>query len=752
MASLALPRRLGAAVALVTSFIVGASSILAPQARAQGTLELAEVYGSPGILDSISFVTRQATMFDPDGAGPRPSMLVFGVGNFARVGGLPGGHVFTWDGERYAKLDAGITSGRVLMFAVAGGELYGAGGVGLDGAPLAQCVIRWTGTRWQEVSAGRFNGSMLALAVWNGQLVVGGNFTQAGSTPAQGLVQLQQGVWVPLAQGPAPVTINAITSDAEGLAVGGVFTSINGVDAVNVARLEPAGWRALGAGITTTVNALIVHQGQLHAGLASGTPPVQVWNGTTWQPNGLVARGAVSSLASVGNDLFVSGSLTVFPPPPPFPDAQVVRLSAAGTQLILSWNTENSILADQSSVYCLSLVNNVATGGATVWRISRWDNTTETLHTVGAPAPARFSGNNPSSDINLVETLKNVAGTTYATGFFRQVGDAPAFHTAKYDNRTWTAVPFPAPTVALSSSFAAVVHDAIAYQGDVVFCGSFNTRTAGFGRSIIAWNGTDWRGFGVGIEGVGLTMAVLGDDLIVAGRITSAGGTPVNNVARWNGTAWEAMGDGFNNFVSNLIVFQDQLYAMGIFTQSGSTPLPQSVARWNGTAWESLGTRRALNLPNSATFEPVIFQGKLYIGWNGDGQGDSTTVLARWDGASWSTVRVPTTQPFAWAITVHDNKLVVRVAGSSTVPDNILLYDGQAWESLPGFAQNFGRGFPVSAAASLGDDLWIGGRTGISTISSHPWLAKYRTVTPRGVILPTRGQRSHGVKHDEVPR
>ena len=145
---------------------------------------------------------------------------------------------------------------------------------------------------------------------------------------------------------------------------------------------------------------------------------------------------------------------------------------------------------------------------------------------------------------------------------------------------------------------------------------------------IAKWNGTAWS-----IVGGGTTPGspspifdmVVHDDgsgpaLYVGGRFTSAGGVPVNNIARWNGTAWSDVGGGVtggNAEVHALAVldegFGPTLFAGGRFTNAGGVAV-SNVARWDGASWSSVGAGfddlvRALTV-HEATGDPnLIIEG-----------------------------------------------------------------------------------------------------------------------------------------------
>src|SRR5262249_45825741 len=64
-------------------------------------------------------------------------------------------------------------------------------------------------------------------------------------------------------------------------------------------------------------------------------------------------------------------------------------------------------------------------------------------------------------------------------------------------------------------------------------------------------------------------LAVCRGDLIAAGLFSTAGGTPVSNIARWDGSAWQPLDAGVNGETFALLVTDDTLVAAGAFTMAG---------------------------------------------------------------------------------------------------------------------------------------------------------------------------------------
>src|SRR5262249_35978058 len=88
-----------------------------------------------------------AVTWDPDGAGPRPELLVVG-GSFG-TGDKSGRNVAAWDGVRWSLLGTGV-NGTVNALTVFHGELI-AGTSYLNQNDNSAIVVRWNGSNWSPL-------------------------------------------------------------------------------------------------------------------------------------------------------------------------------------------------------------------------------------------------------------------------------------------------------------------------------------------------------------------------------------------------------------------------------------------------------------------------------------------------------------------------------------------------------------------------------------------------------------------------
>jgi hypothetical protein len=150
-----------------------------------------------------------STVFDPDGAGPAPPVLVVG-GSFTSAGGLPANNIAMWDGSAWHPLGTGVEEAVWSLAAFdedgpgpnppvlfAGGYFTTAGGV------VVNNIARWDGANWSSVgggAGGKLRG-VLALIVFDengsGQpaLFAGGEFTTMGGISTGHLARWNGTTW-----------------------------------------------------------------------------------------------------------------------------------------------------------------------------------------------------------------------------------------------------------------------------------------------------------------------------------------------------------------------------------------------------------------------------------------------------------------------------------------------------------------------------------------------------------------------------
>ena len=268
-------------------------------------------------------------------------------------------------------------------------------------------------------------------------------------------------------------------------------------------------------------------------------------------------------------------------------------------------------------------------------------------------------------------------------GRFRAVGTVPAKGIAALDAATGAWTPFGG---GLGMSVRALV---TLPNGELVAAGTTPDVIAEEPFLIARWNGATWQPMAAGfdnqfglIEVLALTV-LLNGDLVAAGRFTSAGGTPVNNIARWNGTGWSALGAGLDVRVDAVTTMPNgDLVAAGAFPVAGGLPAT-GVARWNGSVWTPLGpgpsgwVTALASLPN----------GELLAGFNSSAVLVPSSTLQRWNGSAWSQVGTAVMPGWMWRIeTLPNGDFVVAGGAFNTVSGATegfcQRWNGVAWSPL----------------------------------------------------------------------
>ncbi|HRX52520.1 MAG TPA: hypothetical protein P5571_14205 [Candidatus Krumholzibacteria bacterium] len=200
---------------------------------------------------------------------------------------------------------------------------------------------------------------------------------------------------------------------------------------------------------------------------------------------------------------------------------------------------------------------------------------------------------------------------------------------------------------------------AMTVHGDELIVGGTFTEAGGLTvNRIAAYDGTGWRALGGGADNSVYSLHSTGAGLVAGGRFTSLDGVDALRVARWDGAAWHALGDGLDASVNALGTYDGELIAGGVFTASGATALG-GVAAWDGAAWRPLGA----GLGGAG----VIYGVNALLGTSSGlfAGGDFTTMdgaeakgLAVWDGAAWSEFEGGVTRPDVTTPRVYDLQAV----------------------------------------------------------------------------------------------
>ena len=243
------------------------------------------------LAEGLNQAGFKLAVFDEDGAGPNPPVLIVG-GAFTAAGpNLPGTvSIARWDGTAWSSVGGGVVGGTVNCFALHddgnGPSLFVGGRFTTAGTTPATLIARWDGTSWHALGPGLDGGltRVNAMAPFDDgsgmKLWATGDFTQAGALNVERIAAWDGSMW----SAPAGPGIDstgsalAVFDDGEGsgekLFVGGAFATAGGIPFGRVASWDGMQWGDLDGGLShptiTTVSIMVEHDDGQGRGLFIG--------------------------------------------------------------------------------------------------------------------------------------------------------------------------------------------------------------------------------------------------------------------------------------------------------------------------------------------------------------------------------------------------------------------------------------------------------------------------------------------------
>jgi hypothetical protein len=217
-------------------------------------------------------------------------------------------------------------------------------------------------------------------------------------------------------------------------------------------------------------------------------------------------------------------------------------------------------------------------------------------------------------------------------------------------------------------------------------------------------------------------VLVRGEEVIIGGDFTSAGGVPATRIAKWNGTSWSAFpGNPVPNTVSGIAFVGNDMYV-----SSATTTLenPNYLLKYDGSTWTGL----ASGMGGHGITSMAVLGTDVYVsgGFQAVG-GVAASRVAKWNGSNWSALDagLPTTTGSG---SVHlgtlGNDLIAvgdftTAAGAAT--NFIARWNGSSWSAL-------GNGLNASASGvrSAGGNLWVVGGFTTAGCNLSPFVARWR--------------------------
>ncbi len=504
-------------------------------------------------------------------------------------------------------------------------------------------VVTWSGSAWAPLG-NNLTGSATALGVHNGELYA--------ATAGSGTYKVWRWTGATWSQvGYAAGIVEALTSFGGQLVAAGNFPTIDGVAANKIASWDGTTWSALGSGLVGDARCLAGLGGVLYVGgefvSAGGVPAgnLAMWNGSSW---------------SAG---------------PAFDDVVEAIAVRSTTAIVNSY----VFVAGRFSSYTLP--------GATTPTPAAW---------CARFAPATGLWTNFSNPNGPIVAL-NVRSTAHSTYEIAALSESPpSFRVATSTGSTWTTL---SPSLATQTTAPGTLNW---YQG------RYTVGVNALRNAVQLFDGTEWSGAkGAGIDGVPLTVAAIGNDLVIGGVFDTISGVTVNNLARGSAGNWAPIGGGLTGtwgiFVWALAeAANGDLIVGGAFDHAGTTPA-MNIARWDGTTWHAYGS----GLPGQVHALLPLPNGELIAGGTFTVAGGGSNIV-RWDGAAWHPLGSGCSGVVS-DLALLPNGDIVAVGGFSYAGGNLVnhiaRWDGSAWHGLGSGSD----GIISAVELAPNGDLYVGG-------------------------------------------
>lgn len=656
---------------------------------------------------------------------------LYAGGAFTKAGDIPTRGIARWDGQRWNAVGGGVddvvfalaTGGTNLY---AGGRFNSAGGVAAtniarwDGTNWSNIGALYL----PDTPNANWAAAVYSLILDGTDLIAGGTFFSAGGTLATNVARWDGSAWHPLGDGlgildtfARPAAVYDLAKHGTNLFAAGVFINSGPVGTTNLARWNGASWEPVGHGVAggagyylwngetyeeysgvaytlcSTPTGLLVG-GDFTQASGMAVTNLARWDGTNWLAMGVASAGSINGIFPDGTNYIVLGYFS-----------QIGGISASGVAQL----SGNSWTALGQGVYplatCAARVGTdlfvggefQVAGGQSAGFIARWN---------GAELEPLLPGKSTAPRGGVSDMVIGSDGSVCIVGWFMTAGEAIANNLARYDGTNWSAFGEGFPS-GLAPSYLAMLGTNLYVAGHIW------QPTAGI-AGIARWEGNNWVSVGGGLSrGIDpphiQDLAVGGTNIFVAGSFDQAGGAPITNLACWDGFQWRGFGYASLEFIGAIAVRSENPSVCEI---SGVTDSTIRVREWDGLQWTDVGT-----VPTAMGYAYVnkmiwagtnLFVGGRFVITNGF----TATNLVRWDGQTWSGVD----SPFGDGATILDlawNGTSLFASGGWDFPGApvVAKWDGANWSTLgSGIAAAPGDNPGVFALAVRGRDVYAGGQ------------------------------------------
>ncbi len=474
------------------------------------------------------------------------------------------------------------------------------------------------------------------------------------------------------------------------------------------------------------------------------------WDGVSWKvvpsPNPHSDQNSVLfDVACVSaTDCWAVGGYRAAPPAVGPDRTLMLHWDGTAWSIVPSVNGPASPYSFLTSVTCVSssdcwAVGHYDNGVALQTLIQRWDGSSWAL--------AISDNSNPTRD-NLLTAVTCASGTDCWAVGFQAGGGAWQTLAQRWNGLTWTITATPNTTSLRHNFFYGV---GCASPTECWAVGLADDGTSD--RTMVQrWNGTTW----TIVESPNIVptrdnafygvTCVAGSGCWTVGTFSPAVALHQTLIAAWNGTAWMAINSPNvpqkkTNILSDAeCTSASDCWTVGFAYKGGGNP-QTLIERWEGNAWTIVDS------PNASTTQAHFLRGMTCngasdcwaVGYYIPG-GAAQTLIARWNGASWSLVPSPNTSAAAnnflneIACSSATDCFAVGYARAGTINQTLIQHwDGNAWSIVSSPNTGADRANVLSdIACTSATDCWAIGsarENGIDKSLIQRWDGNAWTIT-----------------------
>lgn len=228
-----------------------------------------------------------------------------------------------------------------------------------------------------------------------------------------------------------------------------------------------------------------------------------------------------------------------------------------------------------------------------------------------------------------------------------------------WNGSQWSVAPSPNPGTGINELFGV----AAISSNDVWAVGHFNSSSGPLASDNILiehWDGTQWSvvsspdpgNFGNQLNSV---TALSTNNVWAVGSSTSLNQTLLaqTTVEHWDGTQWSVVTSANvpssdDSLASVTTISTNDIWAVGLFNTLGGSGDPQTLTEhWNGTQWQVVASPNILVSDGLDSVSAIATNNVWAVGSGLNSNASvSQTLIAHWNGTSWTTAKHPESSSF----------------------------------------------------------------------------------------------------------